>query len=469
MSKLFTLFLGCLMLPCLLAGDAPFSQEAHQHAAKLRELGLKDKVGYELVKSLTVEVGPRMAGSEGDKRAVVWAERKLRELGFDHVALEPVEVTHWVRGPEHAWITAPYPQVLHITALGHSVGTEAGGLEADVLMVPDLETLKKQKPADVQGKIVFINHRTEKAIDGSGYGKTVPGRANGAVQAAKLGAVGLVIRSVGTDSHRFAHTGVMQYQDDIKRIPAGAISNPDADMVQAQIESGKTVRLKMKLDCQLIGKTMSANVIGEIKGRELPDEVVVIGGHLDSWDLGTGALDDGAGVGITMAAAKLIADSGKRPKRTIRVVLFANEESGLEGSRQYVIDHQNDLEKIIIGAESDFGAGKIWRFDTRIDESFLPVADAIAKALAPLGIKRGGNEAYGGPDMIPFRMSGVPVVSLLQDGTDYFDFHHTADDTFDKIDPKAMSQNVAAYAVFAYLAAESPAGFGRLEVSAGSH
>ncbi|CAM2068247.1 M20/M25/M40 family metallo-hydrolase [Sulfidibacter corallicola] len=445
-----------------------FDAKTIAHAAKLRQAALEKNHAYDLVESLTVEVGPRPAGSEADRRAVAWAEAKLKKLGFDAVYTEEVPVTHWERGEEEAMITLPFPQKLHVTALGHSIGTPELGLEAEVVEVASLEALT-QMPADkIRGKIVFINHPMEKSRDGSTYGKTVPGRVRGAVEAARLGAVGIIIRSVGTDSHRFAHTGMMRYQDDVARIPAAAISNPDADMLHLQFGYGVPVRLHMRLTCRLLGQQMSANVIGEIKGRDKPEEVVVIGAHLDSWDLGTGALDDGAGVGIVVAAAKVIKDGGKRPSRTIRVILFANEESGLEGAQAYVLRHRQELDRIIVGAESDFGADRVWRFSTRVQPDALPIMDEIAKVLAPLGIERGDNEAFGGPDMTPFRLSGVPVVSLIQDGTDYFDFHHTADDTLDKVDPEKLSQNVAAYVVFAYMAAEAPTHFGRIEMTPSS-
>lgn len=444
-----------LSLSCITVAGDFFDEATLKRAAELRETALKSDLGYQVVESLTTEVGPRMAGTPGDRAGVAWAQAKLKELGFDKVWKEEVTFPYWIRGTDEAEVISPYKQPLAITALGHSVGTPDEGIEAELFLVPDYHALEKADPAQVKGKIVFINNRMERTRSGEGYGKAVVARSNGASAAAKHGAVGLLIRSVGTDSHRFPHTGVMTYLDGVPRIPAAALSGPDANLLELMISRGKPVRVNFHLSSRDGGTGVSHNVIGEIRGREKPEEVIIIGAHLDSWDLGTGALDDGAGVGIVVAAAKLISQLPQRPRRTIRVVLFANEEAGLFGARAYAQAHANDLENHIIGAESDFGAGLIYNFQTRVSESARPLMEQIGKVLKPLGIDMGDNNAGGGPDLQPLKFMGMPVVTLKQDGTDYFDYHHTADDTLDKIVPEKLAQNVAAYAVFAYLTAET--------------
>jgi hypothetical protein len=420
---------------------------------KLKQEALQSPLAYEIVKSLTVEVGPRIAGSDGDKRAVAWAEHKLTELGFDKVYKEPVRVRNWSRGLAQAKVVSPYPQPLIITALGGSVATAEGGLQTQVIMFDSLESLTQAEADNVSGKIVFINKRMIRDKAGAGYGPVVMGRAKGAIEASKLGATAVLIRSVGTDKSRFAHTGGMYYSDDVKKIPAGALSNADADNLEAMIAQGHSVTLDVKMQAKQHGWQTSYNVIGEITGTERPEEIVLISAHLDSWDEGTGALDDGAGVGIVSAAASLVKSITGKPKRTIRVVLYAAEEAGLIGGHAYARKHKNELNKIIVAAESDFGAGKIYQLDTRFAPSALPEAEKLHAAMASLGIVKGDNKSGGGPDISMLPKHGVPVVSLRQDGTYYFDYHHTANDTLDKIDPADIAQNQAAYAVLTYFMA----------------
>jgi hypothetical protein len=434
-----------------------------QTAARLRDQAVAGNGGYEIVESLTTEVGPRLAGTPGDRAAVAWAEAKFRELGFDKVWKEEVTFPYWIRGDERAEVLSPFPQNLHLTALGGSVGTPDEGISGEIVMVPTYQDLMEMEEGLVRGKIVFINNRMVRTRMGDGYGKAVVARTAGASAAARLGAVALLIRSIGTDSHRFPHTGVLRYEQGISQIPAAALSNPDANLLENMLKRERPVRVRVFMTSRDGGTGRSHNVIGEIKGRERPEEVVLLGAHLDSWDLGTGALDDGAGVGIVMEAARLIGTLSERPRRTIRVVLFANEEAGLFGARAYAMAHGHQLNQHMIAGESDFGAGRIWQFQTLVKPDALPTMRQIGSVLAPLDIEMGANQAGGGPDLIPMRELGMPVVTLRQDGTDYFDYHHTADDTLDKIDPRALAQNVAAYVAFAYLAAEAPITFRELE------
>src|SRR5690606_23196198 len=301
-----------------------------------------------------------------------------------NVRAESVEVPHWERGTLEAEIVAPFPQQLVAVSLGGSIGTPEEGISAPMLMVESLDELTNMKPTEVRGRIVFINERMRRERDGSGYGPAVAKRSRGAVEAAKLGAVGLVIRTVGTSNDRIAHTGTMRYQDDVRRIPAIAISNPDADLLERQVASGRDVTFRIKSTARYLPNEMSANVIGEIPGRGKKDEIVLLAAHLDSWDLATGAHDDAAGVGIVTAAARLIGDLRRAPERTIRVVLYANEEFGLSGARQYVKEHADTLDRHVIAMEADFGAGRVWRFASRVAPERLPLIAAMQEMLAPL-------------------------------------------------------------------------------------
>lgn len=308
------------------------------------------------------------------------------------------------------------------------------------------------------GKLVFVNDRMTASRTGEGYGWANRKRQRGWLEAEARGAAGVLIRSVGTSNHRFAHTGMMSFPEGRQAaIPALAVSAPDADQIERIHAQGETVRVRLRTRAGWRGETASGNVIAEVRGAQAPEEIVVIGAHLDSWDAGTGALDDGAGVGIVTAAAKLIKDLPQRPRRTIRVVLFGAEEVGLVGARAYAEARREDgtLDNHIIGSESDFGARKVWRLSSNVAEHAVGFFDAMHREMAFLGIIRGGNDGGGGPDMIPLQGAGMPVARLDQNGEDYFEFHHTPDDTFDKIDPEELAQNVAAWAMFTWLLADS--------------
>lgn len=454
-NPIITLASLCLLSLSACDNSEPvFSAQEIETAVNLRDQALEANVAYTVLESLTTEVGPRPAGSAGDQAAVKWAIAKFTELGFDKVYTEPVSVPLWTRGAISAEILAPFPQPMHITSLGHSVGTPDGGIEAEIIHFSTLQDLVDAPEGIAEGKIVYISNRMERAQNGSGYGPAVQARSNGASEAAKKGAVAMFIRSIGTDNHRVPHTGMMRYADGVAKIPAAALSNPDADVLLRQVERGAPVSVAFNMQNEFGGDVLSYNVIGEITGSVTPEEAIIIGGHLDSWDLGTGAIDDGAGVSITMAVGKIIGDMAQAPKRTIRVIAFAAEEIGLYGGRAYATKYADDLDNIIIAAESDFGADRIYAFATNVREEALPATVEIAQVLAPLGIQHTGNQAGGGPDISPLKAAGVAVVNLYQDGTRYFDLHHTADDTFDKVDEAQLSQNVAAYAAFTYLVAQ---------------
>jgi hypothetical protein len=427
-------------------------------AAELREQALKDDTGWKVVESLTTEIGPRIAGSEADARAVAWAVAKFTSLGFDKVWTEPVTFPKWERRSEHAEVLGKHAQPLAITALGGSPG---GTVEAEVVRFADLAALQAAPEGSLKGKIAFVDYQMTAYRDGRDYGNGGAVRSKGPSEAIRKGALGFVMRSAGTDSHRVPHTGITRFDDGLTPVPAAALSVPDANQLARLVALGSTT-LKLSLDCGWDGKATSYNVIGEITGRSLPKEVVVIGGHLDSWDLGTGAVDDGAGVGITMAAGHLIGQLKQAPKRTIRVIAFANEEQGLYGGKAYAEAHAKDVVLHQLAAESDFGAGRIYAFNTGSPNpaNSREATRQIAEVLKPLGIEYAADKGGPGPDVGPLAAKGGAWAWLAQDGSDYFHLHHTADDTLDKIDPAALAQNVAAYTVFAYLAAEAEGSFG---------
>ncbi|WP_115513715.1 M20/M25/M40 family metallo-hydrolase [Xanthomonas arboricola] len=444
-----------------LAAQTTLADSALRTAAQLREQALADTTGFAVVESLTTEVGPRIAGGDADPRAVAWAKAKFQSLGFDKVWTEPVTFPKWERRSEHAAVLGAHAQPLTITALGGSPG---GSVEGEVVRFDTLAALQAAPAGSLTGKIAFVDYQMVKARDGKDYGNGGAVRSKGPSEAIRKGAIGFVMRSAGTDSHRVPHTGITRFDEGLTPVPAAALSVPDANQL-ARLAALGTTRIRLALDCGWDGTATSYNVIGEITGRSKPKEVVVIGGHLDSWDLGTGAIDDGAGVAITMAAGHLIGQLKQAPKRSIRVVAFANEEQGLYGGKAYAAAHGKNAKDMAlhqIGAESDFGAGRIYAFNTgsAAPEASRAATKQIAEVLAPLGIAYEPSKGGPGPDVGPISAKGGAWAWLGQDGTDYFDLHHTADDTLDKIDPKALAQNVAAYTVFAYLAAEADGDFG---------
>ena len=445
-----------VMLPLHLSAEEVISQSVKDEADALIAKSFQSDLGYQIIESLTTEVGQRLAGTEAEARARDWGVAKFKALGFKNVRIEPFQVDHWERHSEHAEITSPFPQKLMITALGGSIATDSDGIIGQVVRFENLQALKDAPMKGLKGKIVFVDEYMTRTQDGSGYGVAVKKRSGAAVEAGKRGAAAALIRSVGTDHHRFPHTGQMTYDQNVVKVPIAALSAPDADQLYRALGRGD-VEVKLQIDVQSYGKSQSGNVIAEIPG--VTDEIVIIGAHLDSWDLGTGAVDDGAGIGITVGAAKLILDMNQKPQRTIRVVMFGAEEVGLVGAIAYAKKHAHELDRHVVGAESDFGAGEIWRLETRFADSKLYKAEALHNVLSPLGIALGSNNASGGPDMGPLRMLGMPVVTLKQNGWDYFDLHHTPNDTFDKISADDIAQNVAAYAAFVWMTANMQGDF----------
>ena len=431
--------------------------------SELQDRALSGSGAFDFVRDLTVQVGPRFAGSPGDRAGVDWAVARLQALGFHNVRREAVTVPHWVRGEAAGRIVAPFPQPVVLVALGGSVATPAGGLEAEVLRVESVQALEALEADQVAGKIVFFDGgMMERARTGAGYRTSVMPRTLGANAAGPKGAVAVLIRSAGTSTDRIAHTGAMRpYAEGAPKIPAAALSNPDADLLSAQLDTGEPVRFFLKLTPRNLPPVTSFNVIGEIRGREKPEEIVLMVGHLDSWDLGTGAIDDGSGCAIVTEAARLVGELRRRPRRTLRVLLTANEEFGLSGARAYAAAHEDEMDRHVAAMESDFGAGRVWQFRTLVQEDKLDLVQGIYRFLEPLGIEAGNNEARGGADLSPLRRFNIPFFDLAHDGTLYFDYHHTVNDTLSKIDPKDLAQGVAAYATLAYLLADLEPGVGR--------
>lgn len=428
---------------------------AAEDVSRLQEAALKGSGAYEILESLTTEVGPRLVGSANDDRAVAWALAKLKALGFENVHSEPFTAQKWIRGVETAEIVSPFPQTLKVTALGTSVATSTEGIQAEAVLFSSYAALLRAPMGSLTGKIAVVTEPLVRVEDGAGYGVAGKIRRSGASEAAKRGAVAFLLRSLGSDHHRLPHTGAQAYIDGVMKIPAGALSVPDAELLDRMAKRGQPIRLRLTLTPQNLGPVISHTVVGDIRGSSKPDEIIAIGGHLDSWDLGTGAIDDGAGVAIATAAAKLIHDQGLKPQRTIRVILYGAEEPGLVGAKAYVQAHVADLARYQLVFESDFGAGRIYGLQTKFGTGAKAFADILADALQPLAIIPLKGDAEGGPDGGELAKAGVPALDLAQDGTHYFDIHHTADDTLDKVDPADLNQNVAAFATAAWLAANT--------------
>jgi carboxypeptidase Q len=443
------------------AAEDLLSPEAARTAATLRDQVAAGSRASDWVKELNDLAGPRLAGSPGDRAAVAVALEILKSQGFANVHAERVSVPVWHRESESGEVTAPVAQKLYLAALGGSVATPEGGLEAEVVGIRSFDELEARKDT-LKGKIVFYDVKTERKADGSGYGKSVVYRSDGPSRAAKYGAVGVVIRSIGTDNNRLPHTGGLGYAKDEPRIPAAALSIPDADLVARLLERGKTVRIHFTLVCGDRPDAESANVIGEVTGRELPGEIMLLGAHLDSWDLGRGAVDDGAGCGIVIEAARQIAALPKHPRRTVRVVLFANEENGLAGGKAYAAAHAEELVRHVAALEADLGGGHAMGFSWNAGPEGEPLLRQISGLLGPIDATTMTAGDYGGADISRMIVGGVPLLGLLNDASTYFDLHHTANDTFDKIVPKDMDQAAAATAVIAWSLAESSAPLARV-------
>ncbi len=428
------------------------SDDLVKTASELAQQAIDSSLALEIATDLTTEIGPRLFGSEGERRAVEWARKRFEEYGFDKIWTEPFPVDRgWERGIETAEVTHPAPQSLVITALGGSVPTPPSCIEAEIALFRSIDDLLRQPEGSLNGKIAVVTQPM-----GIGQYSKIAGpiRGNGPSEAAKRGAIGFLMRSAGTDSDRLAHTGATRYEPGVAQIPAAALSVPDAEQLDRLVDRFESVRIRFKLTPRNLGTVTSQNLIAEITGSRNPDEIILLGAHIDSWDLGTGAIDDGAGVGVVMAASKLIRDLPQRPSRTIRVVLFGAEEIGIYGGNYYVEKHREELKDHIIAVEADAGQGPVHTINIGVGNPLDPSLTIIRDALSSLGVKPGRAKSRGGPDIAPMANVGVPVVGLDMFTEDYFDLHHTANDTIDKIVPERINQSTAAYVTFAYLASE---------------
>ena len=463
MHRALPLALLMLASPLVFAAGKPTTFDpAHLATAEeLRDRALKDDAAFEFTEALTTEIGPRLAASENDLKAREWVIARFKAAGFDKVWSEPVTYPKWVRRSESGSIMAPFPQPVMLTALGGSPGTPAGGLTAEVVAFPTLDALKAADPATLKGRIAYVGPRMRATQGGDDYGIGSAVRTRGPSIASSKGAIGFLLRSAGTGDSRLPHTGMTRFEQGVNPIPAAALSGPDADQVERILAMGKPLTMKLELDCGTEGDYTGANVIAELRGSTAPDEYFIMGGHLDSWDLGTGAIDDASGIGIAVAAARLIAALPERPARSIRVIAFANEESGLYGGKAYAEAHRKDIGKAILGAESDLGADRIYRMTATVKPEARDALAQMAEVLKPLGVEYDPTApGSGGSDLSAVHAVGMAGLSLHQDATRYFDWHHTANDTLDKIDPEQLRQNVAVYVVAAYLAAQAKGDFG---------
>jgi hypothetical protein len=426
-------------------------------ADKLIDAALADTEGYNRLAYLCYRIGPRLSGSPGLERAIAWSVEQMKAAGLSNVRTIPTKVPHWVRGRESASMVAPYEKPLHMLGLGMSIGTNPGGITAEVVTVntfEDLATLGRDK---IQGKIVLYNEEYR------GYGPTRVYRATGAARAAAFGAVAALVRSATPLAMQIPHTGEMNYDDSQPKIPAAAVSPEDAMMIEWLTKNGVPVKVHLEMQARTLPDADSANVIGEIPGREHPEEVVVMGGHIDSWDVGQGAQDDGASIIACLQAVALMKKLGLQPRRTIRVAFWVNEENGGRGGVAYREFIGDKIRNQVAAIEMDGGAEAPRGFGAGVDPASMELLQQIGKLLERIEageITPGG----GGSDISPLMRDGVPGLGERTSGAHYFDWHHTDADTLDKVNPEDFRKNVAALAVMGYTLADMP---GRLVAAGG--
>ena len=418
-------------------------------AARLIGEALASPFAWQRLSVLTDTIGNRLSGTPALDRAIQWAIEEMKRDGLENVHTEPVMVPKWVRGVESAEIVEPTRQPMVMLGLGDSVGTRPEGIQAEVLAVRSFEELEA-KSASARGRIVFFN------APFTNYGETVRFRSSGPSRAARYGAVAVLVRSVGLDGLRTPHTGALQYTNDAPRIPAAAITTEDADRLQRIADRVGRVVVRLKMDARFEADVESANVVGEIRGRERPEEIVVVSGHLDSWDVGAGATDDGGGCVVTWEALRLMKKLNLRPRRTVRVVLWTNEENGGRGGLAYRDQHRAELARHVLMLESDGGVFRPIGFGLTANEKARETVRAIATLLAGIAADQ-VNAGGGGADIGPSTQEAhIPSMSLDVEGSKYFLIHHTPADTIDKIDPVDMAKCAAAVAVMAYVVADLP-------------
>ncbi len=437
-------------------------------AQKLRDAALDDSTAYAIVSDLTTLFGPRPAGSSAERQAAEWCAQKMKAIGLQNVRIEKFPLTEWRRGIERGEIVGLGAQglgaqPLALTALGGTSATPDGGVEGEVVLFATLDELHAAAPGSLNGKIAMLNYRMPRSESGLAYNVATRGRGEGPTEAAERGAIAFLLRSAGTNAHRLPHTGSTRFKDGRVPIPAFALAGRDANQIERLAANGP-VRVRLSSTARLIPGGSSQNVIGEIPGVRA-DEIILIGAHLDSWDLGTGAVDDGAGVAIVLAAAKLLAT--QKPQRTIRVILFGAEEVSqpatppfIVGGHAYAEAHKDEAKKYVIASEADLGAGRVLGLDLPAGWANNELGAALSRVLLPLGVLVEAEvPPHGGADFFPLAQAGLPVFLFKQDAAKYFDVHHTADDTLEHIDPEELRQNVAAWVSTVWMIGESHADF----------
>ncbi len=413
---------------------------------KIISKSLTDSTAYNRLGYMCDTFGPRLSGSKNLENAINWILKEMKSDGLENVRGEKVAVPTWIRGKESVTLLSPFKKELSMLGLGGSIATPRGGLKAEVIVVNDWDELESRSN-EVPGKIVLFN------APFTSYGETVAYRYSGASAAAKHGAVASLIRSIGPWSMNTPHTGVMAYDDDVQKTPHAALTMEDAMMLSRIHDRGDKIIVKLDMNARMVADRWSQNVLGEIKGSVYPDEVVVVGGHIDSWDVGQGAQDDGGGCVASWEAVRLIKELGLKPKRTIRCVLWTNEENGGKGNKGYRDMHMDEMDKHVLAIESDGGVFSPKGFGFSGNDSARKIVEEIHALMKPIGantISEGGRAA----DVAPLNDEGVPVMSLKVDGSKYFWYHHTNADTFDKIDFNEFNRCVAAIAIMAYVVAD---------------
>ncbi len=428
--------------------------EYREPASRIIGAALADRAAWDRLADLSDNIGNRLAGSRQLEQAIHWAVEQMKQDGLENVRTEKVMVPHWVRGNESAEIISPTQRPLVMLGLGDSIGTPPGGIEAEAWVVRNFTELEAN-PERARGKIVVYN------VPYVSYGQTVQYRSGGASRAAKCGAVAVLLRSVGLPGLRTPHTGALDYADGISKIPAAAIALEDAETLQRMQDRGSRIKIRLRMEAQMLPDAESANVVAELKGREKPEECVVMGGHFDSWDVGTGSTDDGGGCIATWSALRILKNLNLRPRRTIRVVLFTNEENGMRGGVAYRDQHRNELANHVLMLESDSGVFRPLGFGFSGNDKARGAVLEIASLLRGIAVDRvsGGG---GGADIGPAVTEGrIPSMSLEGDMSDYFRIHHTPADTVDKINSTDLAMAVAATAVMTYVVADMPGRLGQ--------
>ncbi len=431
------------------------TDQYRETADKLIDAALADREGYDRLAYLCYRIGSRLSGSPALERAIAWSAEQMRAAGLSNVRVIPVKVPHWVRGEESARMLAPLDKPLHMLGLGMSVGTLPEGITAEVVAVSDFAELDKLGAEKVRGKIVLYNEAYQ------GYWPTVNYRRNGASRAAALGAVAVLVRSVTPLAMQIPHTGEMRYDDAQPRIPAAAVSPEDAMMISRLAADGVTVKVHLQMSAHMEPDADSADVTGEIPGKEHPEEVVVIGGHIDSWDVGQGAQDDGASIIACLQAVALMKKLGLQPRRTIRVAFWVNEENGGRGGEAYRAWVGDGIKNQVAAIEMDGGAESPVGFGAAVNAASSALLRQIGRLLERVGASDIGGGG-GGADIEPLMRDGVPGLAERTVGTHYFDWHHSEADTLDKVNPEDFRKNMAAMAVMGYVLADMP---GRLAAS----